>query len=121
MTNAAEAVPAGGQSAGSISISIGATHLTGAIAATLRLAPGVYCCLEVEDNGPGIPSHQIGQIFDPFFTTKPQGKGTGLGLSVVSGLAKSWGGTVTVDSVPGLKTCFKVYLPIAERHLQAAQ
>jgi signal transduction histidine kinase len=121
LTNAAEAVPTGGQDVGRIGISIGATHLMAATAATLRLAPGVYCCLEVEDNGSGIPPHQIDQVFDPFFTTKPQGKGTGLGLSVVSGLAKSWGGTVTVDSVPGLKTCFKVYLPIAERHLQAAQ
>jgi PAS domain S-box-containing protein len=121
LSNAAEAVPTGGQGEGRIGIAIGATHLMGASATALRLAPGAYCCLEVEDNGPGIPPHQIGQVFDPFFTTKPQGKGTGLGLSVVSGLAKSWGGTVTVDSVPGLKTCFKVYLPIAERHLQAAQ
>ncbi|MBY0510250.1 MAG: PAS domain-containing protein [Rhodospirillaceae bacterium] len=121
LTNAAEAVPTGGPVPGRIGIAIGATHLMGTTAATLRLAPGVYCCLEIEDNGPGIPPHQIDQVFDPFFTTKPQGKGTGLGLSVVSGLAKSWGGTVTVDSVPGLKTSFKVYLPIAERQLQAAQ
>jgi len=60
-------------------------------------------------------------VFEPFFTTKPQGKGTGLGLSVVLGLAKSWGGSVSVSSAPGEPTRFVVYLPMVERQLQAAQ
>lgn len=118
LNNAAEALPADG---GRISIAARVVNLTHEMAASLNVGAGVYCCLEVEDNGLGIPAHQIDQVFDPFFTTKPQGKGTGLGLSVVAGLAKSWGGAVTVDSVPGVRTCFRVYLPVAERQLQAAQ
>jgi PAS domain S-box-containing protein len=118
LSNAAEAVPAHG---GRIGIAMRIIALGADAAAEQALAPGVYCCLEVEDNGHGIPAEQIGQVFDPFFTTKPQGKGTGLGLSVVAGLVRSWDGAVTVESAPGVRTVFKVYLPLAERHLQAAQ
>ena len=118
LSNAAEALPLSG---GRIVIAVREVDLAGDAATALRLSPGLYCCLEVEDNGQGIPAHQIDQVFDPFFTTKPQGKGTGLGLSVVAGLAKSWGGTVTLDSMPDIRTCFRVYLPVVERQLQAAQ
>lgn len=97
------------------------TAALGNDAASLSLRPGIYCRIDVEDNGPGIAPAHIGEIFEPFFTTKPQGQGTGLGLSVVSGLVKSWGGTVTVNSVPGDTTCFTIYLPLADRQLQAAQ
>lgn len=117
LTNAAEALPGGGR----IGVRINAVNLAGDPARDLGLAPGVYCRVMVEDNGRGIPADQLGKVFDPFFTTKSQGKGTGLGLSVVSGLAKSWGGTVAVESTPAVGTCFTVFVPVAERHLQAAQ
>ncbi len=117
LTNAAEALPSGGR----IGVTVNAVNLAGDAAKALNLAPGLYCRLMVEDNGAGIPADQLGKVFDPFFTTKPQGKGTGLGLSVVSGLAKSWGGAVAVDSGIGAGTCFTVYLPVAEAQLQAAQ
>ena len=117
VTNAAEASSAGAY----IAVTIDASNLEGGAARALSLAPGLYCRLLVEDNGPGIPADQLGKVFDPFFTTKSQGKGTGLGLSVVSGLAKSWGGTVSVESTLGFGTCFTVYLPVAEAQLQAAQ
>lgn len=43
---------------------------------------GMYACIAVEDNGPGVPGEHAGRIFEPFYTTKQVGKGTGLGLSV---------------------------------------
>ncbi len=117
LTNAAEALPSGAQ----INVAVYTVSISHSMAKSLSLSVGLYCRLTVEDNGTGIPAAEISKIFDPFFTTKPQGKGTGLGLSVVAGLAQSWGGTATVDSTEGMGTCFTIYLPVAEKHLQAAQ
>lgn len=75
------------------------------------LATGHFLCLTVSDTGHGMERTVMERIFDPFFTTKGQGKGTGLGLSVAHSIIKSLGGTITVDSEPGLGTTFKVFLP----------
>ena len=108
--------------AGRIVVSATAVALSDDAARRLALAPGAYCRLSVADNGPGIPREHVDKVFEPFFTTKPQGKGTGLGLSVVLGLARSWRGTVAIESAAdGYPACFAVYLPLEDRQLQAAQ
>ncbi len=116
LANATDALKEGGRA----TVTVASADL-GGDASLLGLSPGLYYRISVEDNGPGISSAHLSEIFEPFFTTKPQGQGTGLGLSVVAGLVKSWGGTVKVDSAPGDTTCFTIYLPLADRHLQAAQ
>ncbi len=69
--------------------------------------------VEIEDNGPGIPSESKNRILEPFFTTKPMGKGTGLGLDVTRRIIENrHSGTLMVDSSPG-RTCFTVSLPIS--------
>jgi nitrogen-specific signal transduction histidine kinase len=51
-------------------------------------------------------------LFQPFFTTKPTGEGTGLGLSISYDIiTQQHGGTITVDSVAGEFTEFKIRLP----------
>ena len=80
----------------------------------LDLPSGSYLRLAVSDTGYGIPRHLMDKIFDPYFTTKDTGEGTGLGLSVAQGIVKAHGGTITVDSKPGKKTTFHVYLPIIQ-------
>ncbi|MEL7332538.1 MAG: ATP-binding protein [Cyanobacteria bacterium J06560_2] len=67
--------------------------------------------VEIEDNGPGIPSAVQHRILEPFFTTKQMGKGSGLGLDVVRRIVQNrHKGNLLVESVPG-KTCFSVRLP----------
>lgn len=67
--------------------------------------------IEIEDNGPGIPSEIMAKLFDPFFTTKPPGKGTGLGLNIAYNIVQKHHGEITVVSAPG-QTVFQVYLPL---------
>ncbi len=71
-----------------------------------------YAHLSVEDNGCGIPEHQIEHLFEPFFTTKEQGKGTGLGLAMVFGAIKTHHGFVEVKSSEGKGSTFHIYLPL---------
>ena len=121
LTNSLEANPASGRAAGKVTIMADEVNVTAAHASELGIVPGLYCHLTVTDNGPGITAQNIKNVFDPFFTTKPQGQGTGLGLSVVAGLVKSWGGAITVTSAPNEETKFSLYLPHAQRQMQAAQ
>ena len=68
--------------------------------------------ISVSDTGPGIPEEVRSRIFEPFFTTKQQGKGTGLGLASSYAIAVKHGGTIKVESTPGMGTCFKVSIPL---------
>ncbi|AOP32510.1 histidine kinase [Leptospira tipperaryensis] len=72
---------------------------------------GDFVIVQIEDNGPGIPSKIQDRIWDPFFTTKDQGEGTGLGLGIVKGIVEKHKGKITLTSVPG-KTTFRVELPV---------
>lgn len=71
-----------------------------------------YLCLTVQDNGCGMTKKVLTQVFEPFFTTKPSDEGTGLGLSMAYGAIKQAGGSLAVESQPGIGTEFKIYLPI---------
>ena len=72
---------------------------------------GDYVLIEVEDNGPGIPTDILDRIFEPFFTTKERGQGTGLGLSLVYGNISQAGGHVFAKSTLDGGACFSVFLP----------
>jgi len=72
---------------------------------------GIYHVVSICDTGSGIAENRIERIFEPFFTTKSNGNGTGLGLSIALGIVKSHLGFITVQSVVGQGTDFKVYLP----------
>lgn len=82
---------------------------------TLRLTSTLkaeHAVIEVADTGEGIPEANLSRIFDPFFTTKPVGQGTGLGLSICYGIIKKLGGELSVDSIVGMGTVFRMRLPV---------
>ena len=111
--NARDAMPAGGDLA--ISTSVAEMPDDGVLAA------GRYAVLTVADTGEGMPPEVLERAFDPFFTTKGVGKGTGLGLSQVYGIAHQGGGTVRIDSQPGLGTAIRIYLPVTPAGPHATQ
>lgn len=71
--------------------------------------------LTVTDTGTGIDADSMNSIFDPFYTTKEVGKGTGMGLASVHSIIQTYGGVVTVESVPGEGTCFTVLLTSGDK------
>jgi len=71
-----------------------------------------YLCIEIYDQGAGIPEEIIDKIYDPFFTTKPAGSGTGIGLALCHQIVYSHGGSIRVDSEPGNFTRFTIELPV---------
>ena len=78
--------------------------------------------VEVTDTGIGIAPENVAKIYDPFYTTKGVGRGTGLGLAVSYGIVQEHSGHITVESIPGKGTTFRITLPTvsARAHLQAA-
>ncbi|PTM95513.1 MULTISPECIES: HAMP domain-containing sensor histidine kinase [unclassified Streptomyces] len=75
---------------------------------------GPWMCVDVEDNGQGIPPELLPHVFERFArgdSARSRATGsTGLGLAIVEAVATAHGGAVTVDSVPG-RTVFTVHLP----------
>ena len=66
--------------------------------------------ISVSDNGPGVPDDLKSKIFEPFFTTRSQG--TGLGLAVVSSIAASHQGRVSLKDNPDCGSTFNIHLPV---------
>jgi len=73
----------------------------------------------VEDQGPGIPPHEIERIFERFYRVdKDRSRalgGTGLGLSIVRNVALAHGGSVDVTSDVGRGATFTLRLPLVRR------
>jgi signal transduction histidine kinase len=67
----------------------------------------------VSDEGPGIAAGDEQRIFERFEQAQPKEGSTGLGLAISRRLARSMGGDVTLDSVPGEGARFTLTLPAA--------
>ena len=73
---------------------------------------GNDACVEIADNGAGIPPEHLARIFDPGFTTKGVGVGTGLGLSICYRIVQDHRGEIKVASQVGVGTRFTIVLPM---------
>jgi signal transduction histidine kinase len=62
--------------------------------------------LFIRDNGVGIAQSEQQRIFEIFHQLESSRGGTGIGLAVVRKAVERMGGSVTVDSVPGVGSTF---------------
>ncbi|WP_326786853.1 sensor histidine kinase [Streptomyces sp. NBC_00151] len=91
------------------------THTPPGTTVTARVhRHGPWLCVDVQDDGPGIPPDLLPRVFERFArgdSSRSRASGsTGLGLAIVQAVAAAHGGAVTVDSVPG-RTVFTLHLP----------
>jgi PAS domain S-box-containing protein len=109
ISNAAEAMPAGGK----ISISTENQYIDKPIKGYDNVEEGDYVVMTFSYTGIGIFSEDIERIFEPFYTKKVMGRsGTGLGMAVVWGTVKDHNGYIDVQSTQGKGTTFKLYFPV---------
>jgi signal transduction histidine kinase len=69
----------------------------------------------IRDMGPGIPEDEIPKLFRRFYqspASRSAGNGAGLGLAIVERVVHLHGGTVGVESAPGLGAKFSFTVPL---------
>jgi signal transduction histidine kinase len=71
--------------------------------------------IDVTDTGVGIDPNELPRIFDRFYrgsrSNEARGSGSGLGLAIVRSIVEMHGGSVEVESGPGMGSRFTVWLP----------
>lgn len=74
--------------------------------------------IEIADDGVGIAAEDLPHLFERFYradvSRSRASGGSGLGLSIVKSLVESHGGTISVESVQGEGTTFRIILPAAD-------
>jgi hypothetical protein len=70
-------------------------------------------CLQLKDQGIGIPVDDHEKLFEPFHRARNVGSiaGTGLGLAIAKHCVDLHSGTISFESIPGIGTTFTVMLP----------
>ncbi len=80
-----------------------ATHGKGC--SVLLTAADGRAVLAIADHGPGIPPELLNKAFEPFFRVNPARwqsiPGAGLGLAIAKEIVERYGGTITLENLPG--------------------
>ena len=114
VTNAAEAMPRGGE----VVISTENRCMDRPIRGYDHVKEGDYAVLTIEDAGMGISPDDMEKIFEPFYTKKKMGRsGTGLGMTVVWGTVKDHKGYIDLESTEGEGTTFTLYFPVSREKI----
>jgi signal transduction histidine kinase len=93
----------------------------------MKYAPGSMITISLEvkenqqiitfsDNGSGIPSEHIPFLFERFYRVSSQSgkRGTGLGLFICKQIIQAHNGQISVRTMPGKGTAFRVELPVKQ-------
>ncbi len=84
---------------------------------TLRVyIRGSRVCMEVADEGQGIPAAELPGIFEPFYRSSVETtageNSTGLGLAITKRIVEGHGGTIDVESEENRGSLFRVSIPL---------
>ncbi|MFT8889187.1 MAG: HAMP domain-containing sensor histidine kinase [Ethanoligenens sp.] len=86
------------------------------IGITIRLDAKI-AFVDVWDNGKGISPEDLPHIFERLYTAETSRntalRGTGLGLTIAKKLIEKQGGQISAESIPGERTVFSFWLPLA--------
>jgi PAS domain S-box-containing protein len=74
---------------------------------------GRVVTIAVRDSGLGMDPETLARLGEPFFTTKGAGVGTGLGLAMIYGSVEQSGGSIRIESTPGVGTSVHLLFPLA--------
>jgi len=69
------------------------------------------CIIRIIDNGVGIQQEHLNKIFDMFYRATTISNGSGLGLYIVKEATHKLGGSIDVESEPGVGTTFTLKIP----------
>ena len=74
----------------------------GGLARVRLLREDGLAVIEVEDDGPGLPDHELEAVFEPFYRAEPSRSrdtgGIGLGLTAARSIARAHGGDITLSN-----------------------
>ena len=73
-------------------------------------------CIDIVDNGKGLPTENRQRLLEPYMTTRE--KGTGLGLAIVGKILEEHGGRIELMDAPqvadgGHGALMRIYLPVS--------
>ena len=92
------------------------TPAGGAVTLRLRTATDGWATIDVEDTGPGIPTHDLPHVFERFYRGDRAGghtQGTGIGLALAKEYVDLHGGEIRAEGRPGGGTHVIVRLPVS--------
>lgn len=82
---------------------------------------GDWLSIEVDDQGPGIPTEDQQRIFERFYqvddSAPRQRGGAGLGLAIAKSIVEAHGGVIELESEPGMGTTMRIRLPLVRESL----